>query len=93
MQTISQIRSEAKKNYDIVVAKANKDAYNNKTSALEDAYKNMAVELGLTGEELNTLKFIKSIDMHNDDGLFMDVQKPTALNLKGQKLVFGNAIA
>jgi hypothetical protein len=92
MQAMAEIRATAQKNADIIVAKAKTDAYLNQTAALEEAYKNMATDLALTGEELNTLKFIKSIEMHSDDDLFMDVQKPTALNLQGQNAKYLNSL-
>ena len=48
------------------------------------AYKNLKAQLALDGDDINILKFIRGIEMHKEEKLHMDLQKPTALNLPGQ---------
>ena len=83
-QAKREIHAEASKIAAIKIAKAQQQSYLNRTKVIETAYKNLQVGLGLSGEELNTLKFIKTVELHNEDHLFMDIQKPNALNLDGQ---------
>ena len=81
---IKRILAEAERAANVTVAEAEKYAYLNRTAALEVAYKNLKSELALGGEDFNVLSFIRSIEMHKEDKLHMDLQKPTALNLPGQ---------
>ena len=83
-QAKREIHAEASKIAAIKIANAQQQSYMNRTKVIETAYKNLQVGLGLSGEELNTLKFIKTVELHNEDHLFMDIQKPNALNLDGQ---------
>ena len=81
---IKRILAEAERAANVTIAEAEKYAYLNRTAALETAYKNLKSELALDGEDFNVLSFIRSIEMHKEDKLHMDLQKPTALNLPGQ---------
>ena len=81
---IKRILAEAERTANVTIAEAEKYAYLNRTAALETAYKNLKSELALGGEDFNVLSFIRSIEMHKEDKLHMDLQKPTALNLPGQ---------
>jgi len=83
-QAKREISAEASKIAAIKISNAQQQAYLNRTKVIETAYKNLQTGLGLSGEELNTLKFIKTVELHNEDHLFMDIQKPDALNLDGQ---------
>lgn len=44
----------------------------------------MKTQLALNGEDINILKFIRGVEMHKEEKLYMDLQKPNALNLPGQ---------
>ena len=81
---IKEIIAEAQKDASVIIAAAEQAAYLNRTKAIETAYKNLKTQLALNGEDINILKFIRGVEMHKEEKLYMDLQKPNALNLPGQ---------
>ncbi len=81
---IKEIIANSEKEANITISLAQQQAYINRTQAIEVAYKNLKAKLALDGDDINILKFIRGIEMHKEEKLHMDLQKPTALNLPGQ---------